>query len=306
MSVFLKFHSVTNTPWIHSVVQGASIWIGGVSAGWFGDFGLVVLHLFLLSERVGGVCNCIHMYNSPDFHLLKWCLTYIFQCVDMGEVPVWCRLMRFPSKLDVFCRATRRSCVWEVYWKTEWDGFALVAMSVKPRIKYQRFTSSGKVSEVWYKSKSTYVFKISYFFAARALAFDFLRMNHLHQFSNWWGMNPLNSVQMWFILIVTLGCAVAPLQDGSVHKKIKAEAFIWNLFVNSGLWDQDMLSACECRPAEAWTSPKPTNSHLGMPSPTRTPSATVLTLWELELSCSRMHVLHDWAYFCGSWCQLWG
>lgn len=110
----------------------------------------------------------------------------------------------------------------------------------------------------------------------------------------------LNSVQTWFILIVTLGLAVAPLQNGSPHQKIKAGALIWNLFVNSGLWDEDVLNACKCRPAEAWTSPKQANSHLGT-KPTPTLHASVLTLRELEWSCSGVHVLHDRAYFCGGW-----
>lgn len=68
-------------------------------------------------------------------------------------------------------------------------------------------------------------------------------------------IHSVNSVHTWFILIVTLGLAVAPLQNGSLHEKIKAEALIWNLFVNSGLWDEDTSSACKCYPAEAWTSP---------------------------------------------------
>lgn len=84
-------------------------------------------------------------------------------------------------------------------------------------------------------------------------------------------IHSLNSVQTWFILIVTLGLAIAPLQNGSLQEKIKAEALIWNLFLNSGLWDKDTTSACKCCPVEAWTSPTLANSHLGTPSPPRCP-----------------------------------
>lgn len=82
-------------------------------------------------------------------------------------------------------------------------------------------------------------------------------------------IHSVNSIQTWFILIAMLGLAVAPLQNGSAHEKIKAEPLIWNLFVHSGLWHEDTTSACKCRPAEAWTSPPLANSHLGRPSPPR-------------------------------------
>lgn len=90
-------------------------------------------------------------------------------------------------------------------------------------------------------------------------------------------IHSVNSVQTWFILIVTLGLAVAPLQNGSPHEKIKAEALIWNLFVNSGLWDEDTPSACKCRPGEAWTSTL-ANSHPGTLSPPGCP-LLLCSLW---------------------------
>lgn len=101
-------------------------------------------------------------------------------------------------------------------------------------------------------------------------------------------IHSVNFVQMWFILIVTLGLAVAPLPNGSPHEKIKAEALIWNLFVNSGLWDEDTSSACKCCPTETWTFPTLTNSHLG----TQSLAGCPLLLWLfwgniLALSCCR-------------------
>lgn len=142
-------------------------------------------------------------------------------------------------------------------------------MSAKPKIKYQQYKSLDKFSEFGCNSKS--LFKTSRFSVARVLAFNFLGMNHISSVTDEAWIHSVNSVQTWFILIVTLGLAVAPLQNGSPRKKIKAEALIWNLFVNSGLWDEDMLSACKCHPAEAWTSPKLTSSHLGYAVPSWTP-----------------------------------
>lgn len=100
-------------------------------------------------------------------------------------------------------------------------------------------------------------------------------------------MHMANFVQTWFILIVTLGPAITLLQNGSLHQKIKAEALIWNLFVNSGLWDKDVLRAYKCLPREAWTSSKLTNSHLRCTSHSQACAATVLSLRELKLSCRK-------------------
>lgn len=241
---------------------------------------------------------------------LRLRLTYI-PCVS-----TWGKFLRgadwWGFLLNRRFRQSRSECrcyLWEVFCNTDQDGSAPWAVaadvpvksSIKYQINYQQLQYSSKVSEFWNEPMPLCQKDPRLCGEGPRLSISLGWITYISSVTDEAWIHSVNSVQMWFILIVALGLAVAPLQNGSVHEKMKAETLIWNLFVNSGLWDEDRPSTCKWRPAEAWTPPGTDKHSPGHALPARMPSATALTLRELALSWSRMHVLPDWAYVCGSW-----
>lgn len=148
----------------------------------FGYFYLVFLHFFacFFHCMIFFCPSGFNIYFSVCLHERSSCVLQDWRCFTWIKT---CRRFRQSAMLILLLGS----------FLTEQEWSALGAMGgggdipVKPTIKYQQFKSSSKVSEMWYEHVSS---KTSCFFAARAVAFNFLGMNHLHQFSYWWGMNP--------------------------------------------------------------------------------------------------------------------